>query len=90
MDKIINLTGIFNRIITDEVIDENWKDQVDRLTNKSGFTTEAAKRICAIAEHFNCIRLNEKVEYIGEILKLGLPYGLACDMVALLKKYYEM
>ena len=89
MTNAINLTGIFNRTITNEVIDENWKDQIDRLTDKNGFTVESAKRICAIAEHFNCIRLSEKTEYIGEILKLGLPYGLACDMVALLEEYYK-
>lgn len=85
----VTLNGCFGNTITKEAIDLDWKSQIDRLTSKNGFTVDAARRICAIAQHLHCIRINEKVEYIGEILELGLPYKLACDMVALLEEYYK-
>lgn len=85
----IYLNGILNRILTEENVEETWKDQIDRLVSKNGFTRESAQRICAIAEHINCIRMDETVEYVSEILKLALPYGIACDMVDLLNKRYN-
>ena len=83
--KDIHLTGIFDRILTEENVEKSYKDQIDRLVSKNGFTRDAARRMCAIAEHILVCRLDE----LNEILKLSLPYKLACEIEQLLKSYYK-
>lgn len=87
--KDIHLTGIFNRILTEENVEESYKDQIDRLVSENGFTRDAARRMCAIAEHILVLRLNEKAEYLSEILELSVPNELACKIESLLKSYYN-
>ena len=87
--KPIKLTGIFDRILTDETVADSWQGQIDRLTTKNNFTREAAERTCAIAEHISCIRLSEKVEYLTEIFELALPFELADKLSEQLKDWYR-
>lgn len=90
MKSDIYLTGYFNRILTNEVVEEDWKHLIDRLVSKNGFTREAAERICAIGEHLHCIRLDEKAEYLEEILSLCLPYYLLDKVMKPIKEYYKI
>ncbi len=87
--KDIHLTGILGRILTEENVEESYKDQIDRLVSENGFTRDAARRMCAIAEHFLVLRLNEKAEYLTEILELSIPHKLASEIGKLLKEYYK-
>lgn len=85
----IYLKGIFDRILTEQIVETCWKHQIDRLVSENGFTRESAQRICAIAEHINCIRLDETVEYLTEIFELALPFKLADKLTRELKEYYN-
>ena len=85
----IYLTGIFNRILTDEIVEESYKHQIDRLVSENGFNRDAARRMCAIAEHILVLRLDEKAEYLTEIFELGLPFELASKIGKLLNEYYK-
>lgn len=89
MANIIYLTGILDRILADDIIEESYKNQIDRLVSVNGFTRDAARRMCAIAEHFYVLRLTEKAEYLTEIFELGLPCKLAEEISKLLKEYYK-
>lgn len=89
MANIIHLTGIFDRILTEEIVEESYKHQIDRLVSENGFTRDAARRMCAIAEHILVLRLDEKAEYLTEIFELSLPFHLASDISKLLKEYYK-
>lgn len=86
--ETVNITGCLDRIITKEQILFDWKSQVERLVSNN-FKEDSAVRICAIAEHFNCIRYSEKAEYIGEILELGLPARLAYQLTDIIREYYK-
>lgn len=85
----VALTGLLGNLITVDHIKEDWRDQLDRLTNKCGYTTEAAVHICAIAEHLDAIRWSEKPEYLEEIFELGLPFSLACDLTDVVNRFYN-
>ena len=85
--KPITLNGIFGRTLTQETLGD-WKDQISRLEGND-FTHSSAERICAIAEHINCIPLNEKAEYISEILELALPAKLGYALSDIVKQYYK-
>lgn len=89
MSQVIHLTGIFDRILTDDIVEESYKNQIDRLVAENGFTRDAARRICAIAEHILVLRLDEKAEYLTEIFDLGLPCKLSTQIEKLLKEYYK-
>ena len=89
MSQVIHLTGIFDRILTDDIVEESYKDQIDRLVAENGFTRDAARRICAIAEHILVLRLDEKAEYLTEIFDLSLPCKLSTQIEKLLKEYYK-
>jgi hypothetical protein len=89
MANTIYLTGIFDRILTDEIVEESYKHQIDRLVSENGFTRDAARRMCAIAEHILVRRLDEKAEYLTEIFELSLPFELASKIGKLLNEYYK-
>lgn len=89
MSQVIHLTGIFDRILTDDIVEESYKGQIDRLVAENGFTRDAAQRICAIAEHILVLRLDEKAEYLTEVFELGLPCKLSTQIEKLLKEYYK-
>ena len=89
MSQVIHLTGILNRILTDDIVEESYKNQIDRLVSQNGFTRESARRMCAIAEHFYVLRLDEKVEYLTEIFDLSLPSKLSTQIENVLKEYYK-
>lgn len=89
MANTIYLTGIFDRILTEEIVEESYKHQIDRLVSENGFTRDAAQRMCAIAEHIQVLRLDEKVEYLTEIFDLSLPCKLSTQIEKLLKEYYK-
>lgn len=87
--KAITIDGIFGRVLTEEIIEKDWGDQVERLEKEHNFTHEAAMLICAIAEKFNVCPLSEKAEFISEILELGLPANLGYDLSDKIKEYYR-
>lgn len=89
MSQVIHLTGILNRILTDDIVEESYKNQIDRLVSQNGFTREAARRMCAIAEHFYVLRLDEKAEYLTEIFDLSLPCKLSTQIEKILKEHYK-
>jgi hypothetical protein len=84
----IEITGIFGRVLNDDNI-ESYSSQIDRLVKQYSFTVEAAKRICALGEHFQVIPISEKADYIGEILEYALPFRLANKLRKELEDYYK-
>ena len=84
----IEITGIFGRILNDDNI-KDYSSQIDRLVKECNFTVESAKRICAIGEHFQVLKISEKAEYIGEILEYALPFKLANKLRKELEDYYK-